>query len=60
MFNFSLRVDFPALDGLLAYLRERDATQAQIDAITAAIAALTQRLQTANARLEAAKSQQPR
>lgn len=48
MFNrtFILRVDFPALDNLVAFLRENQ--QAEVDAITAQVGALTTRLKVSS------------
>ena len=60
MFNLTkgaivIRVDFPALDNLVALLRDNQ--QAEIDATTATIKGLTQRLKTSSDKLKQATNQ---
>jgi hypothetical protein len=47
-----VRVDFPALDNLVVYLKERE--QGKIDALTAEVQELTGRLQQSSTTLEGA------
>lgn len=53
----SIKVDIPSLTALLAYLRERDQTQATIDAITKRVRQATSNLRTSNTALNAAVNQ---
>ena len=53
----TVRVDFPALDAYVAYLRDHDDTQRKLDLITTQLAALRVRLlQSSTALLSASKS----
>jgi len=55
----TIHIEFPALDALVAYLRESDKTQAQIDALTAQITTLTQRLKESSQALQQAVEHKP-
>lgn len=50
--TIDVRIDFPALDSLVAYLKEREATQAQVDAMAAKVTELTNRLQSSGTGLD--------
>lgn len=50
----SIRVDFPALDNLVAYLREQLLQQKEIDAITARLNQSTQGLHDSSTALQEA------
>ena len=58
MFNRSIeiRIDFPALDDFVAYLRERQ--QTQVDVIAAAVSAATARLKQSQTALQGAIEQE--
>ena len=47
--TFSIRIDFPALDNYVAYLRESE--QQQVDATTAQLRQITQALKQSGVRL---------
>lgn len=50
----TIKIDFPALDSYVAYLREQNLAQRKIDQSVAALKENTQRLQTARLRLNSA------
>lgn len=52
--SFTIRVDFPALDNLVNFLREDQ--QKQVDAVTARVGTLTARLKTSSDSLSKAVS----
>jgi len=52
--NVTIRVEFPALDRLVQYLKDRDAQQPAIDAMTVKVAELTERLSQTSTGLESA------
>lgn len=56
--NLVFRIEFPALDNLVAFLREDQ--QRQIDAITALVGAATKRLKQSSDRLQQAVSDEPK
>ena len=56
--SISISVDIPALSDLVAYLRESEDNQAQIDELTSQVAGLTARLQQSNQGLQAATTQE--
>lgn len=56
--NLVFRIEFPALDNLVAFLREDQ--QRQIDAITALVGAATKRLKQSSDKLQQAVSDEPK
>jgi hypothetical protein len=54
----TVRVEIPALDSLLAYLRETDSSQQKIDASAATVVGLTARLKQSTDRQKTAVANQ--
>lgn len=52
-----VRISFPALDALVAFLRERDAAQGQVDAVTGAVREVVAKLSAAQTDLAASIQQ---
>ncbi len=56
--SISISVDIPALSDLVAYLRDSEDNQAQIDELTSQVAGLTARLHQSNQGLQAATTKE--
>jgi len=56
--SISISIDIPALSDLVAYLRESEDNQAQIDELTSQVAGLTARLKQSNQGLQAATTKE--
>jgi len=54
---FTIHVEFPALDALVAYLQSQDAQQSQLDDMAKQIQSLTDRLHQSQSALQGAEPQ---
>ncbi len=52
--NVSVKIDFPALDNLVAYLQSQANQQKQIDELVVSVETLTAKLHQSNQRLQSA------
>ncbi len=57
---FTIRVEIPGLDSLLAYLRDQDSTQKELDAMAVKVADLNDQLQQCATDITNAMATQPK